>query len=437
MNHHIPRVGAANLFIAFVATTVLFLVLNNSFGGPQVRLSSPYTFTAKFDDSQGLLKKSFVLIRGVEVGFIESITPEGDGTTVKMSVQKRYAPIFRDATVRTGNRTLIGEAYVLLDPGQAAAGPLEAGAALPDRQVKPNIEFDEALAALDSQALHDLRATNITIAESATSPEAGRQGNAAVGEFTGTIDELRRLTQTLRGQEQFISRLVDDSGSVLEQIGSREATIRSLVADGETTLAAIGGQDAAVRSALAEAPQLLDAARTTLQNGDGFLRAARPLVADVRRAAPLLTPALNDLGPTAQSATRVVNRLPALNSAAVPALKAARPVVDRLAPFIEQLEPTLRNLVPTITYNADRANDFSAFLANISEFLNHGDSRGVYFRYNPFYAPAITEGLKEGQGTLFEQNPYPSPNDGNDPQRFIGDYPRLTPAKAPSPPRSK
>lgn len=431
MSSHIPKAGAAIFFAAFAIAAILFLVLNNAFGGPQVRFGSQYTLTASFKDSQGLLKKSFILVRGVEAGYVEKIQTVGDSTRISFSIDKKYAPIYRNATVRTGNRTLIGEAYVLLDPGTPAAGALRSGDVLPAKQVLPNVEFDEALRAVDTEGLKSLRGFNVTVADSARSRAAGHQANEGLGEFTGTVKELRRLTQTLRGQEPNISGLVEDSGTVLGEIGSREGTIRTLVADSRTTLAAVAGQQAAVKGALRETPKLLKTGRDTLRDADGFLRDARPVVAAVRRAAPTLTPALRDLGPTAKDATTVVNRLDPLNNAAVPALRAAKPVLDQIGPLTDRLVPTLRNLVPILNYNAPRANDFTALLANISEFLNHGDSRGVYFRYNPFYAAGITEGADTLEGKTFGRNAYPLPNGNLQPDKLTTAYPRLVPAPVP------
>ena len=427
MSKHVSRPGVILLIICAVVAALLYGILNNSFGGPQVRLSSPYKFTAVFRDSQGLLKKSFVLARGVKVGSVEVLEVRGDHTVVTIGVDEDYAPVGVDATVRTGNRTLLGEPYIELDPGSPRAERLAPGSALPRRQVLSNIEFDEALKALDRPTVEDLKSINRTFARGFRAEQAPAQINEVFASFAEVLHEARDLTEVLRGQERHIARVVTHSGTVLKELGDREQAVRSIVANGARTLSALAARQRGLRHAVEETPRLLRSGRQTLRTAAPLLREARPLIAEARQAAPDLTAALQDLEPVAADARDVVRSLPAFNRAAVPALTTALPVVRAALPLARHLTPTLRNLVPVLDYVEPRKNDITALLANLGEFVNDGDRHGIWFRYVIYEAPGPSEGNAALQGITFEENPYPEPNGNIDPKAFTGEYPRLMP----------
>jgi phospholipid/cholesterol/gamma-HCH transport system substrate-binding protein len=432
MSKHVSKVGLAMLIPAVVFALVLYVVLNNAFGGPQLRTSTPYELKASFADSQGLLKKSFVLARGVDVGSVEGIQVQGDRALITFSIASRYAPIHRDATVQIGNRTLIGEPYLNLDPGTPAAGTFPSGSTLSAREVLPQVEFDQALQALDTPTLAHLRSTSLTFARGFASPDAPAEVSSAFGGLSDLVHQLRLLTDTLSGQAPEISSLVRDGGAVLGQLGEREASVRAIVSGGRATLAALASRQQALASAIGETPALLQVGRKTLADLQPLLEQARPLIADVRTAAPDLTPTFNDLQPVAREATQVVAGLPQLDGAALPALHAALPVVQGASPLATRLLPTLENLIPVLDYLQPRTNDVAALLSNLAEFADHGDARGTYLRYEAIDVPGISDGTKGLEGKTFQLNAYPSPNGNSDPQGYTGTYPHLMPFLPPA-----
>jgi phospholipid/cholesterol/gamma-HCH transport system substrate-binding protein len=368
-----------------------------------------------------------VLARGVEIGSVEGIQVQGDRALITFSVQSQYAPIYKNATVQTGNRTLLGEPYLNLDPGTASAGRLKNGSTLPSQQVLPTVQFDQALKALNKPTITHLRSIYETFNRGFESPQAPAQVSGAFGSLATLVHQLRRLTDTLHGQDSYISGLVSDGGTVLQQLGEREGVVRAIVSGGRQTLAAIASRQAALQAAMAETPKLLDVGRRTLAEAQPLLVEARPLIADIRAAAPDLPPTFAALRPTARDATTVIDALPALDRAAVPALQQALPVVNGLGPLARWLVPTFENTIPVLGYLEPRANVVSALFSNLGETLNHGDNRGMWIRYNTIFIPGPGDGNKGLQGKTFVVNPYQGPNGNIDPQAFTGKYQRLTP----------
>jgi ABC-type transporter Mla subunit MlaD len=435
---------------AVVVAAVLFLVLNHAFGGPGPGTTGSFRLSATVGDAQGLVKKSLVLVRGVDVGEVAERVGAGDRTRITLAIDAGSTPVFRDATIRPGRRTLFGEAYVQLDPGHAAAGKLASGAQLPAAQVLDSVELDEALDSLDAPARARLRSLNETGARVDADPAARGRLNATVGSLGTTLAELRRLGALLAGQREDVTRLVASSREVLDTLARRDDAVAALVSDARVTAEAAVADDAALRPGLAEAPRLLDSARTTLDAVEPLARRARPVVDALTTAAPALTRSLRRVRPVARSAGTVVRALPAFTAAATPALARLRRVARLGGPFLAALEPALRNLVPITRVIADYRRETVGFISagtGIRELLPSGytsygtlarvkdmkpfeaqGENGAPYGWARFFIDATTGatlGRRSGAGT----NPYPDPGDPL--SHFSGHYRRLEPEPLP------
>ena len=426
MNLHVPRLAAA-LLVAFLAvSSILFVILMDRFGGPSFGGGPAYSVSASFTDTQGLAKKSDVLQRGVKVGEVGAITVEGDRAKVRLELQERYAPVDRAATVRVGQKTVLGEAYVDLVPGSRRAGTLADGATIAAARVVPAVELDEALGALDEPALASMRSVLKTFSRGAGDPEAAERVNATVGELDTLTGELRRLTSTLKGQERTIAGSVQDSRTVLAELGRRESQLVRIVSGARATLGALAARQEALDGGLRELPRVLSTAQGTLAKARPLLVEARPLLRDLRAAAPALTPAVRDLRPVARDATRVLAGLPRLARVALPVLDRADGVVAVARPAARALDPALANLVPIVDYLAPRRRTLAAWFSQTAALGKQGDAKGRWARFFIFVDPQT--GFAS-PGNL-RSNSYTPPDDAENPQPYkAGSYPRLLPYK--------
>ncbi len=426
MNLRVSRIGFVALLVFLASATLLFVYLMGRFGGPSVTSTSAYVLRASFADSQGIAKKSDVLIRGVKVGEVGAISVRGARAKLRLDIAKRYAPIDRSASVRIGQKTVLGEAYVDLVPGSRRAGTLPDGATIASKRVLPSVELDEALAALDGDSRASLRALLRTFARGARNPQTAQRVNATVGELDTLTAQLRHLTSALKGQESTIAASVQDSRTVLGELGSREARVSEIVSAGRATLTALGSRQRALDAGLRELPALLSSARATLSEARPLLVEARPLVRDLRSAAPVLTPALDDLRPVARDAAALLGDLPRLRSAALPVLDRADDVVKVARPAARGLGPALANLVPVARFLEDRKRTLAAWFSQTAALGSHGDAKGKWARFNIFVDPQTGFGTP---GTL-QSNSYTLAGDAADNQPYKpGGYSRLTPFK--------
>src|SRR3954447_4601562 len=114
------RLAGMALFALSCFAIVLFLW--KSFGGPSPLAPAQYRFNADFPEATQLAEAADVRISGVKVGRVVTIDLAGNRTRAVIEIQPRYAPIPRDIKAILRQKTLLGETYVELSPGDRAKG---------------------------------------------------------------------------------------------------------------------------------------------------------------------------------------------------------------------------------------------------------------------------------------------------------------------------
>jgi len=452
MSQRIPRAALVATILVTLLAAVAFTVLNGAFGGPSVPGAglAGQQVTVELPDSQGLVTKSLVLVRGVNVGDVARLEPHGDAMRVTLRVAR--ATVFRDAIVRVGHRTLFGEAYVDLVPGRAASGRLPDGARLPADRVRATVEVDEALEMLGPDARRRLGALAGTGAAVADEQRSATRLNRTLDGLAGTTDGLRRLTGALRGRDRDLAALVQSSREVVDELSSRDAQLRTVVAGGRATAEALTQDAIALRDGLGEASRLLASARGTLRAADPLLRESSPVLDRVSRAAPDVTRTLRELPAAVVAVQRTLAALPAARRAAVPTLRLVRATSPALGALVPPLQSALRNAVPIVSHLAPYKREVLGFIASgegIRALRPDGTATSGTLadaeRYRPFeamgdpgapygWARFFVEGnpgALTGSGDGVGDNPYPTPGDPY--SEWSGTYPRLLAEPAPAP----
>jgi phospholipid/cholesterol/gamma-HCH transport system substrate-binding protein len=422
MDLRISKFGIVLLLAVSILAIGLLGYLVPRFGGPQIRLSTPYNVSATFTDSLGLEKSGDVWVRGVKVGSVSGLDTHGDTVTVHMDIDGKYKPLYRDASIRIGEKTPLGEAYVDLLPGHRSAGALRSGSQV--AHVEKTVTTDQALRALDGPARNDLSATFRTFAGGAKAPDTTAQVHGTIANAAGTVQALHMISETLSAQDHQVSDLVGSSSTVLRVIGQRESSLRQIVSGGTATMDAVAGQRDALRAMLTELPSLLKTTRSTLTDARPLLVDARPAIADLRSAAPRLTPALQQLGPVARNADAVLQGLHAFDTVAKPVLSTGTNVVKTAVPVVNDATTAMENFIPVLNYLEPRKNALAGWFSNTRASSDHGDASGKFWRFNIFVEPSTSLGVKGN----FESNPYTLPNDALNNQPYKpGDYQPLVP----------
>jgi hypothetical protein len=105
-------------------------------------VQAPFANSAAVTPGQG----QAVTIAGVQVGQVGGVRLENGRAMVTMNIFRRYAPLYRDATVLLRPRTPLKDMYLALDPGTKRAAAIPDGGMLSAAATSPTVDLDQILA---------------------------------------------------------------------------------------------------------------------------------------------------------------------------------------------------------------------------------------------------------------------------------------------------
>jgi phospholipid/cholesterol/gamma-HCH transport system substrate-binding protein len=347
--HRRDFTAIAALFVAAIGVSLYILEHQPSFVFGQ----SYYTVRAQFATAAAVTagQGQAVAVAGVQVGQVGSITLRDGRAVVTMNIYKKYAPIYRDATVLLRPRTPLKDMYLSLDPGNPSAGAIPAGGVLSAANTQPDVDVAQILSSLDSDARNYLLLLLAGGARLFHDPGASGEApsRAAVADLRGTFKRfapLNRDTQTfaslLAQRQTNIRRSIHNLNIVAGALGSVDNQLASLISASDTNFAAISANDAQLESALQLFPGTLQQTTQTLAKVQAFSSASAATL-------PRLLPFARNLGP-ALRASRPLFRdtTPVIAGQLRPFSVAVQPLARTLAPASEQLARTIPSLSKSI-----------------------------------------------------------------------------------------
>jgi phospholipid/cholesterol/gamma-HCH transport system substrate-binding protein len=338
------------LFAAGCFGLLLFLWM--SFGGSVPLKAKTYELRVSFPDATTLAESADVRIAGVTVGKVgkKSLDKGGNRTRVTLKINRRYVPLPRDTRAILREKTLLGETFVELTPGNPRSGSLPDHAILPNGQVEPTVQLDEILRIFDPKTKAAFRnwvqSSALTIRGTAPQDLNDSLGNLATFAQDGA-DVLRVLDE----QSVAVRQLIKNTGVVFGALNERKGQLRGLIVNSQRTFSATAAQDEALAQTFEIFPTFLDESRTTLARLERFARNTHPLINDLKPVADNLGPTVRDLGALAPDLTTLFIKLkPVIRTApktlpdAARFLRGARPVLDALHVFLPEFNPVLSYL---------------------------------------------------------------------------------------------
>jgi phospholipid/cholesterol/gamma-HCH transport system substrate-binding protein len=301
---------------------------------------SYYTVNAQFSSAAAVTsgQGQAVTIAGVQVGEVGNVSLHDGHAVVAMNIYKRYAPIYRNATVLLRPRTPLKDMYLALDPGTRSGGAIPNGGTLGLTQTTPDVDVSQILSSLDSdtrnylilllsggaQAFHNPGASG-----SAPSPTAVSGLRGALKRFEPLDRDTRTFTSLLANRQRNIRRAIHNFRLVVGSLGSVDRQFASLISSSDTNFSAISAEDRQLESALSLFP--------------GTLAQSTQAFNEVRAFSNASTTALTRLQPFAR------NLGPAL-AASRPLFRDTTPVIiHQLRPFAVAVKPLARTLAPAST----------------------------------------------------------------------------------------
>jgi phospholipid/cholesterol/gamma-HCH transport system substrate-binding protein len=345
-----PSLGRIIAMVAFtlsVFAIMIFLWL--AFGGSVPLNPEGYRFTIHMREAATLAVEADVRMAGVNVGKVKSkeLDKGGARTIVEVQLDDSYAPIPEDSRAILRQKTLLGETYLEVTPGNRARGALDDGGRLANARVEDTVELDEIFTAFDPDTRQAFREW-VRELDGAIKNGRGEDLSDAFGNFEGFAVDGAKLLQVLDEQDVAVHRLVKNTGVVFGAINERRGALRDLIVNSKRTFEATASRDEALAETFAIFPTFLDESKATMARLEDFSRSTRPLVNDLKGPADDLGPTVRDLGnlaPDLENLFRDLGPLIRSSRTGVPALErtleGAEPLTEALHTFFPEFNPIL------------------------------------------------------------------------------------------------
>lgn len=350
------------LFTLSVFALLLFLWV--SFGGTLPLKAKGYRFKADFPQAALLVKEADVRMAGVNIGKVRAteLGPGGRTTRAELEVDSRFAPIKVDTRAILRTKSLLGETYVELSPGQPDSADLADGGTLKRTNVQDTVQLDQVFRAFDPRTrryfqewLHD---AGIASTGAFASDLNDSLGNAAPF-FEGGSDLLRPLDE----QEVALRRVVRDTGRTFHAVSRENGQLRGVITNGDATFSALASRDDALAQTFQILPTFLRETRATVGRLESFARNTDPLVRDLREPADDLAPTVRDLGDLSPDLEKLFNNVGPLVDASATGVPAAQRFLEGAEPLLESTHGFLRELNPILSYLSFSRGQVSNFLS--------------------------------------------------------------------------
>jgi phospholipid/cholesterol/gamma-HCH transport system substrate-binding protein len=355
--HRTDLAAIAALVVAAFGVTAYILDHQPSFVFGQTY----YTVQARFSTAAAVTagQGQAITIAGVQVGQVGGVSLQDGRAVVTMNIYKRYAPIYRDATVLLRPRTPLKDMYLELDPGTRSAGAIPAGGALGTANTDPDVDVSQILSSLDTDSRNYLILLLAGGAQLFHDPGATRTAPspAAVAALRGTLkrfEPLNRDTVTfaslLARRNLNIRRAIHNLNIVANALGGVDSQLASLISSSDTNFSAIAANDTQLESTLSLLPATLEQGTQTFTKVEAFSSASASTL-------PKLLPFAQNLGPALHAAR--------------PLFRDTTPVIaNQLLPFTLAVQPLARTLAPASAVLARAIPSLSRSIGVVNALLN-------------------------------------------------------------------
>jgi phospholipid/cholesterol/gamma-HCH transport system substrate-binding protein len=442
----VPTLGRIAIMALFALSSFsACLYLWMAFGGSSPMRPKSYEVHIAFPEATQLANQSDVRISGVSVGKVVKLEPAGNRTMTTLRLNHEFAPIPQNTKAILRVKSLLGETYVELTPGNRKGPQVPDGGTLNASRVAPTVELDEILATFDPPTRKAFQTW--MQAQAAAVEGRGTDINAFFGELPELTDKFQRLFETLDAQQAATTKAISTTGEVFDALSEREGQLRGLVTDSQRLFAITADRNDDVAKIFQRLPRFERESSVMLPKLTEFGDHARPVVRQLQPAATAMGPAFAALDKLAPQFDGFFGQLEQVVDASKKGLPAFNRILGGFPPVLEAFEPFLRNINPMVEHISKSKGEVTGFLANTvgaSEAFDIGaeanagngtlggtDSSVRYLRLaqflspeslsyyprplgtsrlNPYGAPGgLIEGLKSG-GSIFGTGPCPVGN---------------------------
>jgi phospholipid/cholesterol/gamma-HCH transport system substrate-binding protein len=309
-------------------------------------------------------------IAGVKVGDVQSVHLKNGVAIVSVNMDKKYAPVYRNARVLLRPKTGLKDMFLALNPGTKDAGALPSGGTIPVSNTLPDVNPDEVLASLDADT-RDYLEILLNAGGEAFTDRPGHEGETSAAlrqtfkRFEPTNRDLAAITSAIATRKKNLRRVIHNFRLITDELASTDGRLGRFVESSNANFAAFAHQDAALREALGLLPDTLRVTEDTLNKANRLGIVATSAFQNLRPFARALGPALRDVRPFLRTTTPVIkNQL--------------RPFTKEAAPTVNDLRPTAANLAVSTPHLSNTFNVLNAAF-NLCAYNPPGKEEGFLF----------------------------------------------------------
>ncbi len=372
MNKQVPSPARLAVIVGFTLSCFgILLFLWITFGGPTPLRAKTYEVKVPFDEATALVSQSDVRISGVSVGKVDNVALSADGkhALAILNIVDTYAPLPVDTRATLRTKTLLGETYVELTPGNRDAAKVPDGGTLPYAQVAKSVQLDEILRAFDPKT----RAAFDTWMQDAALSIHGR-GQAfsnALGELEPTFTQFDRFFRVLDTQRLAVRQLFRQGAVTFNALNQRQGQLSSLIQNSSRVFQTTGQRDRDIEATFLAFPTFLDESRLTLRRLKAFALNTDPLLIQLQPAIRQLSPTLVAFGKLAPQLRGFFDGLVPVIANSTTGFPAFRKLFrDDFPPLLRALQPFLRNINPLLQGVDNYKHELTALLGNATAATN-------------------------------------------------------------------
>jgi len=375
----------------------ILLFLWITFGGPTPFKARPYQINVPFKEATQLAQQSDVRISGVSVGKVQDIVlgPDGEQAMAKVHIEDRYGPLPKNTRAVLRTKTLLGETYIELTPGDRDGPVLGDGGTLPVAQIAESVQLDEIFRTFDART----RAAFQTWQQDAALAIQGQGANLSYlfGELEPSLTEFDRLFRVLDSQRLAVKQLFRNGATSLQALRGRQGELASLIRNSNTLFSTTAARDRQIEALFRAFPTFQDESRLTLDRLEEFSTESTPVMRQLVPVAEELSPTLVAFARFAPQAQGFFEGLEPVIERAPTGFPALRKLFrDEFPPLLRASDPFLRNLNPFLTGLDLYKRELAATTGNVAAMANARlptNAAGVQVHYLRAMGPFSPESL--------------------------------------------
>lgn len=394
----------------------ILLFLWITFGGPTPFKAKPYEINVPFKEATQLAQQSDVRISGVSVGKVQDIVlaPNGEQAMAKVDIDDKYGPLPADTRAVLRTKTLLGETYIELTPGDRDGPKLADGGILPAAQIAESVQLDEIFRTFNAKTRAAFQSWQ---QEAALSIEGqGASLSYAFGELEPTFTQFDRLFRVLDSQQLAVKQLFRNGATSLRALRGRQGELASLIQSSNAVFSTTAARDRQIEELFRAFPTFQDESRLTLERLKGFSINADPVMKQLVPVAEQLSPTLIAFSKLAPEAKGFFEGLEPVIDRAPTGFPAVRKLFrDQFPPLLRAVDPFLRNLNPVLTGLDLYKHELTATMGNVASMTNaelvEENAAGDKLHYLRAMGPFTPESLATypSRTTTGRTNAYPQP----------------------------